>query len=157
MKPLILCLTLMCLEAQAQEMRVKNAMPLDYPTGPSCAVVLSEYYAGSVVMYTGNCGWQGLKGVGGYIQAWNHSNHIKIVRGLFDSGRAVSWAKVTYINRVKNSVETYEEDEEPWMTKNRKSYMLDEIETDARQAGLVLNFNRASSLIRLANYLDVLE
>ena len=157
MKPLILCLTLMCLEAQAQEMRVRNAMPLDNPTGSTCEVVLSEYYAGSVVMYAGSCGWYGLKGVGGYIQAWNHSNHIKIVRGVFDSGRAVSWAKVTYINRVKNTIETYEEDEEPWMTKNRKTHKLDDIETDARQAGLALNFNRASSLLKLANYVDVLE
>ena len=156
MKPLILCLTLVCLSANAQEMAV-NAMPLDNPTGSTCKVVISEYRAGSVVMFTGNCGWYGLKGVGGYIQGWNHTNHIKIVRGVFENGRVVSWAKVTYINKVNRTIETYEEDEEPWMTKNRRTHSFDDMETDARQAGLVLNFNKASSLFKFANYIDVRE
>ena len=156
MNKLFFCLALVCSSVNAQEMSV-NAMPLDNPTGSTCKVVMSEYRAGSVVMYTGNCGWSGLHGIAGYIQAWNHSNHIKIVRGLFRNSKAVSWAKVTYINKIDKTIETYEEDEEPWMTKNRKTHNFDDMEADARQAGLVLNFNKASSLFKFANYIDVRE
>jgi len=155
MKLFIFCLSLVCLNANAQEMKLNNAMPLDNPTGSTCAVTLSDYYAGSVVMYTGQCGWGGLKGVAAYIQAWNHSNHIKIVRGVFNNSKAASWSKVTYINKVARTIETYEEDY--WMTRNRKSYNYDNMETDARQAGLQLDFNKASAYLKFANYIDVHE
>lgn len=154
MKKFMFGLALVCSGVNAQSMAV-NAMPLDDPRGSTCKVVMSEYRAGSVVMYTGKCGWYGLSGVAGYIQAWNHSNHIKVVRGVFENGRAVSWTKVTYINKVKRTVETYEEDE--WITENRKTHNFDDMETDARQAGLYLNFNKAESLFKFANYVDVHE
>lgn len=154
MNKLLFCVALLCSSANAQEMAI-NAMPLDNPTGSTCKVVMSEYRAGSVVMYTGKCGWNGLYGIAGYIQAWNHSNHIKIVRGMFNNGKANSWTKVTYINKVSKTIETYEEDE--WLTNNRKTHNFDDMEADARQAGLVLNFNKASSLFKFANYIDVRE
>ena len=142
MNKLFFCVGLLCSSANAQEMAV-NAMPLNNSIGSTCKVVLSDYRAGSVVTYTGKCGWYGLSGVSGYIQAWNHSNHIKIVRGVFNSGKAVSWTKVTYINKVSRTIETYEEDE--WLTNNRKTHNFDDREADARQAGLYLNFNKAES------------
>jgi hypothetical protein len=154
MKKFIFGLALVCSSVNAQEM-VINAMPLGDPRGSTCKVVLAEYRPGSVVMYSGKCGWHGLSGVAGYIQSWNHSNHIKIVRGAFDSGRAVSWTKVTYINKVNKTIETYEEDE--WITNNRKIHKYDDVEADARQAGLGLNFNKSASLFAFANYIDVLE
>ena len=154
MRAFIFCVGLLCSSVNAQEMAV-NAMPLDDPRGSTCKLVMAEYRAGSVVMYTGKCGWNGLYGIAGYIQAWNHSNHIKIVRGMFNNGRAVSWTKVTYINKVSRTIETYEEDE--WITNNRKTHNFDDRETDARQAGLHLNFNKAESLFKFANYIDIHE
>jgi len=154
MKKFMFGLALVCSGVNAQSVAI-NAMPLDDPRGSTCKLVMPEYRAGSVVMYAGKCGWYGLSGVAGYIQAWNHSNHIKVVRGVFENGRAVSWTKVTYINKVKRTVETYEEDE--WITENRKTHNFDDMETDARQAGLYLNFNKAESLFKFANYVDVHE
>jgi hypothetical protein len=154
MNKLLFCIGLLCSSVNAQEMAI-NAMPLDNPTGSTCKLVMAEYRAGSVVMYTGKCGWNGLYGIAGYVQAWNHSNHIKIVRGMFNNGKAVSWTKVTYINKVNRTIETYEEDE--WITNNRKTHNFDDRETDARQAGLYLNFNKAESLFKFANYIDIHE
>jgi hypothetical protein len=74
---------------------------------------------------------------------------------VFENGRALSWTKVTYINKVKKTIETYEEDE--WLTENRKTHNFDYMETDARQAGLYLNFNKAESLFKFANYIDIHE
>jgi hypothetical protein len=137
----------------AQEMAV-SAAPLDNPTGSRCKVILSEYKAGSAAQYLGSCGWTGLNGTGAYVQGWNHSNHIKVVRGQFVSGRVESFAKVTYINKVNNVVQTYEESS--YMTRNITSYQLGDLLADAHQAGL--NFDSTvSAYIKLANYIDIRE
>jgi hypothetical protein len=137
----------------AQEMAV-SAAPLDNPTGSRCKVILSEYKAGSAAQYLGSCGWTGLNGTGAYVQGWNHSNHIKVVRGQFVSGRVESFAKVTYINKVNNVVQTYEESS--YMTRNITIYQLGDLLADAHQVGL--NFDSTvSAYIKLANYIDIRE
>jgi hypothetical protein len=88
------------------------------------------------------------------VQGWNHSNHIKVVRGQFVSGRIETFAKVTYINKVNNVVQTYEESS--YMTRNIASYQLGDLLADAHQVGL--NFdNTVSAYIKLANYIDIRE
>jgi hypothetical protein len=137
----------------AQEVAV-SAAPLDNPSGSRCKVVLTDYKAGSAAQYLGSCGWTGLNGTGAYVQGWNHSNHIKVVRGQFVSGRIETFAKVTYINKVNNVVQTYEESS--YMTRNITSYQLGDLLADAHQVGL--NFdNTVSAYIKLANYIDIRE
>ena len=137
----------------AGELAVSIA-PVDNPNGSKCKVVLMDYKPGSAAVYLGNCGWTGLKGEGAYVQAWNHSNHIKIVRGQFSSGRVESFAKVTYINRVTNTVETYEES--TYLSRRRGAYYLDDLLADAKQSGLGLD-NSISAYIKFANYIDLKE
>jgi hypothetical protein len=131
-----------------------SAAPLDNPRGSRCKVVLTDYKPGSAAMYVGSCGWTGLNGTAAYVQGWNHSNHIKVVRGQFISGRVESFAKVTYINKVANVVQTYEESS--YMTRNVNTYQLGDLLADAHQTGL--NFdNTVSAYIKLANYIDIRE
>jgi hypothetical protein len=156
MKKLLLVFALLLLPQTiclADEMAV-SAAPLDNPSGSRCKVILSDYRSGSAAQYVGNCGWTGLNGTGAYVQGWNHSNHIKVVRGQFVSGRVESFAKVTYINKVKNIVQTYEENS--YMSRNFTTYQLGDILADAHQSGL--NFdNTVSAYIKLANYIDIRE
>lgn len=137
----------------ADEMAI-SAAPLDNVGGSRCKVILSDYRAGSAAQYVGKCGWTGLTGTGAYVQGWNHSNHIKVVRGQFVSGRVESFAKVTYINKVTNVVETFEESN--YMTRNSNVYHLGDILADAHQAGLHFD-NTVSAYIKLANYIDMRE
>jgi hypothetical protein len=137
----------------ADEMAV-SAAPLDNPSGSRCKVVLTEYKPGSAAMYYGSCGWTGLKGTAVYVQGWNHSNHIKVVRGQFESGKIESFAKVTYINKVTNVVETYEESS--YMKQSKNVYHLGDLLADAHQSGLHFD-NTVSAYIKLANYIDIRE
>jgi hypothetical protein len=120
----------------------------------TCNVTVPQYKPGSSVMYLGNCGWTGLKGTGAYVQAWNHSNHIKIVRGEFYSGKIQSFAKITYINMVTRSIETYEQN--TYSTQNLNTHDLDNVLTDAKQAG-VRFYKKPTDYITLANYIDTKE
>jgi hypothetical protein len=45
-----------------------SASEIDNPSGSRCRVVLTDYRPNSGVMYVGNCGWTGLKGIGAYVQ-----------------------------------------------------------------------------------------
>jgi hypothetical protein len=137
----------------ADEMAVSAGF-MDNPSGSRCKVVLSDYRPNSAAVYLGNCGWTGLKGIGAYVQAWNHSNHVKIVRGQFSSGRVEGYAKVTYINRLTNTVETYEESS--YTIRNSNSYSLDGVLADARQSGLQFD-SSVSAYIKFANYIDLRE
>jgi hypothetical protein len=137
----------------ADEMAVA-AMPIDGYSGNRCKVFIPQYRAGSSVMYTGSCGWAGLSGTGAYVQTWNHGNHIRIVRGQFASGQIQSFAKITYINMVKKTVETYEQNS--YTTQNFNEHHLDDILADARQSGLRLG-NTPMAYIKLANYIDMRE
>jgi hypothetical protein len=120
----------------------------------NCNVTVPYYRPGSSVMYMGDCGWTGLKGTAAYIQSWNHSNHIRIVRGEFSSGRIQSFAKVTYINAVTRSVETYEQNS--YATQNFNTHALDDVLADAKQSGVRFSKN-ATDYITLANYIDTKE
>jgi len=131
-----------------------SASEIDNPSGSRCRVVLTDYRPNSGVMYVGNCGWTGLKGIGAYVQAWNHSNHIKVVRGHFESGTVQSFAKVTYINRLEGIVQTYEES--MFITKNLRQYELADLISDANQSGLHFN-NTVFAYIKFANYVDIRE
>jgi hypothetical protein len=130
------------------------ASEIDNPKGNKCRVVLTEYRPNSGVMYVGNCGWTGLKGIGAYVQGWNHSNHIKIVRGHFESGTVQSYAKVTYINKLEGTVQTYEES--MFITKNSRQYYLADLLADANQSGLYFD-NTVFAYIKFANYVDMRE
>jgi len=131
-----------------------SATPLDSYGGNRCKVFVPQYRAGSAVMYTGSCGLTGLSGTGAYVQTWNHGNHIRIVRGQFASGQIQSFAKITYINMVKKTVETYEQNS--YTTQNFNEHYLDDILADARQSGLRFD-NTAMAYIKLANYIDMRE
>jgi len=131
-----------------------NAAPMDEPNGSSCKVYVSEYHSGSGVMYLGSCGWYGLKGTAAYVQGWNYANHIRVVRGVFDQGRTITYSKVTYINKVAKTIQTYEEF--GTRKENIKRYDLDDKLTDAAQAGLSLD-NNIMAYIKFANYLDTFE
>ena len=147
---IFLMLPVLCF-AQAQYV---SALPLDNPNNSTCRVLVPEYRPGSSVFYLGNCGWAGLNGTAAYIAAWNHSNHVRIVRGNFSSGKAESFSKVTYINFVNRKVLTYEESQS--IRVNTKSYDLDGILADARQAGVKMG-NSSMAYIAFANYVDVFE
>jgi hypothetical protein len=131
-----------------------SATPLDSYGGNRCKVFVPQYRAGSAVMYTGSCGWTGLSGTAAYVQTWNHGNHIRIVRGQFASGQIQSFAKITYINMVKKTVETYEQNS--YTTQNFNEHHLDDILADAKQSGLRFD-NTAMAYIKLANYIDMRE
>lgn len=131
-----------------------SASEIDNPKGNKCRVVLTEYRPNSGVMYVGNCGWAGLKGIGAYVQGWNHSNHIKIVRGHFESGTVQSFAKVTYINKLEGTVQTYEES--MFIIKNSRQYDLADLLADANQSGLHFD-NTVFAYIKFANYVDMRE
>jgi hypothetical protein len=124
------------------------------PQGSTCKVLVSEYRPGSGVEYLGTCGWYGLKGIAAYVQGWNHSNHIRVVRGEFSSGKPLATTKVMYINMISKKVSTYYENE--YQKTQIKVYNLDDIVTDAIQAGVLLNGD-IISYVSLANYIDVLE
>ena len=137
--------------AQAQYV---SAVPLTNFNGSTCRVLVSDYRPGSSVMYLGNCGLMGLKGTAAYITAWNHSNHIQVVRGNFSSGKAESFTKVTYINIIERTVTTYEESQSIHI--NKRSYQLDDILADAKQSGVRID-SSTMAYITFANYIDVLE
>lgn len=120
----------------------------------TCNVTVPQYRPGSSVLYMGECGWTGLKGTAAYIQHWNHSNHIRIVRGQFSSGKIQSFAKITYINMITRSIETYEQNS--YTTQNVNTHELDGVLTDAKQAGVRFSKN-ATDYITLANYIDTKE
>jgi len=84
-----------------------NADEMDNLNGSKCKVYVSQYHSGSGIMYLGNCGWYGLKGPAAYVLAWNDSNHVLIVRGDFKYAQAKAYTKVTYINIIKNTIQTY--------------------------------------------------
>jgi hypothetical protein len=129
------------------------ASPIDNPNGKECKVFVPDYHAGSGVMYLGNCGWFGLNGIAAYVQGWNYANHIKIVRGSFEYGQVKSYSKVTYINKVNKTIQTYEQS---YRMPEVRQYNLDEILTDAVQAGLPID-NSIMSYVKFANYIDTLE
>jgi hypothetical protein len=131
-----------------------NAVPMDNSDGKTCKVFVSDYKQGSDVRYLGNCTWFGLSGTAAYVQNWNFSNHIKIVRANFQYGQIKSYAKVTYINRVNKTIYTY--DEFLGYTDNVKNYNLDDILADASQAGLAMD-NNIMAYIKFANYIDTME
>ena len=131
-----------------------SAYPMDNPEGKTCKVLVNDYKPGSTVVYVGDCGMMGLKGVAAYIQAWNHANHIRIVRGQFNSGKAISDTKVTYINRVRGTITTF--DEGAYYKSTAKLYKLDDVITDAVQSGIKLD-GSVVAYVRLANYIDVFE
>ena len=130
------------------------ALAMDDERAPTCKVLVSDYHAGAGVMYLGDCGWTGLKGIAAYVQGWNHSNHIRIVRGQFSSGKPEGGTKVTYINRIKGTITTFEED--GFYKSGTKVYKLDNVITDAVQSGVKLD-GAIISYVRLANYIDVFE
>jgi hypothetical protein len=130
------------------------ATPIDNPNGSTCKVYVSEYRAGSDVMYLGSCGWYGLKGIGAYVQGWNHSNHVRIVRSVFNYGQPTTYSKVTYINKVNNTIKTYEE--YGGKIENIKQYNLDDILADSLQAGLPVDHS-IMAYIKFANYIDTME
>ena len=136
------------------ESRYIAAQPMDQPNGSTCKVLVADYRPGSGVMYLGTCGWTGLKGVASYTQGWNAGNHIKVVRGEFDSGKPLSVTKVMYLNKVNKTIHTYEQSE--YGTGMSKKYNLDDVLTDAKQAGLRLD-NSIMAYTKLANYLDIFE
>jgi hypothetical protein len=152
MKKLLFALLLLPTICFAQAQYV-SAVPLNN-NGSACTVSVADYRPGSNVFYLGNCGWTGLKGTAAYITAWNHSNHIRIVRGNFSSGKAESFSKVTYINFVDRTVETYEESQSVKI--NTKNYDLDGILADAKQSGVRIGSGNMA-YITFANYIDVFE
>jgi hypothetical protein len=152
MKKLLFALLLLPTLCFAQAQYV-SAVPLNNH-GSTCKVSVSDYRPGSTVFYLGDCGWTGLKGTAAYITAWNHSNHVQIVRGNFSSGKAESFSKVTYINFVDRTVATYEESQS--IKINTKSYDLDGILADAKQSGVRMNGGNMA-YITFANYIDVFE
>jgi hypothetical protein len=123
-------------------------------SGADCRVLVSDYRPGSYVEYLGGCGWQGLKGTAAYVQAWNHSNHTRVVRGVFSSGKPIATTKVMYINGVSKKIVTYNEND--YQRLNVKVYNLDDVLTDAVKAGVNIN-DDTMSYIRLANYIDIFE
>ncbi len=147
---ILLVFPIMCF-AQAQYV---SAVPLTNFNGSPCRVLVADYRPGSTVYYLGNCGLTGLKGTAAYITAWNHSNHIQIIRGNFSSGKAESFTKVTYINIVERTVTTYEESQSIHI--NKRNYQLDDILADAKQSGVKIDSSNMA-YINFANYIDVLE
>ncbi len=147
---ILLVFPIMCF-AQAQYV---SAVPLTNFNGSTCRVLVADYRPGSFVYYLGNCGLTGLKGTAAYITAWNHSNHIQIIRGNFSSGKAESFTKVTYINIVERTVTTYEESQSIHI--NKRNYQLDDILADAKQSGVKIDSSNMA-YINFANYIDVLE
>jgi hypothetical protein len=137
--------------AQAQYVA---ADPIDKPGGSTCKVLVTEYRPGSGVMYFGDCGWTGLKGIAAYVHGWNQSNHIRVVRGNFSGGKAESFTKVTYINKIERTIMTYEENS--YSKLNMKLYQLDDVITDATQAGMKID-HTIMTYVKLANYIDVFE
>jgi len=131
-----------------------SAVPVDQPNGSTCKVYVSEYHVGSGVMYLGECGWYGLKGTAAYVQGWNYANHIRIVRGNFKYGQAMAYSKVTYINKIAKTIQTYEEFSNS--KENFKQYNLDDILADVAQARMPLD-NSIMAYIKFANYIDTLE
>ena len=136
------------------EARYIAATQMDQPNGSTCKVLVDEYHAGSGVMYLGECGWTGLKGIASYTQGWNYGNHIRVVRGEFSSGKPISVTKVMYLNKVNKTIHTYEQGE--YSKSGIKRYNLDDVLADANQAGLRLD-NSIMAYTKLANYLDVFE
>jgi hypothetical protein len=131
-----------------------NADEMDNLSGSKCKVHVSQYHSGSGIMYLGNCGWYGLKGPAAYVQAWNHSNHVMIVRGDFKYAQAQAHTKVTYINKVKNTIETYEEF--GGYKENVKTYNFHDILADAVQAGFQID-SKVITYVKFANYIDTME
>ncbi len=131
-----------------------EAYSITNPSSSLCKVLVGNYHAGSSVGYVGDCGWFGLTGIGGYVQTWNHSNHVRVVRGVFSSGEVKPKPKVTHINNADGTITTYEQGK--YMRFNVKTYQLDDVLTDAKQAGLNLG-NDSMAYIKLANYVDVFE
>lgn len=130
------------------------ASPMDKPNGSDCRVYVSQYHVGSNVLYLGNCGWYGLKGVAAYVQAWNHSNHVRIVRSVFNYGQPTTYSKVTYINKLNDTVQTYEEYGS--RIENIKQYNLNDMLVDSLQAGLKIDYS-TMDYIKFANYIDTME
>lgn len=152
MKKLLLALTVALPSICFADEMLVSAVSMQ--NNSTCNITVPQYKPGSSVMYLGDCGWMGLKGTAAYVQAWNHSNHIRIVRGEFSSGKIQSFAKVTYINMVTRSIETYEQNS--YSTQNQNNHNLDEVLTDAKQAG-VRFYKKPTDYITLANYIDTKE
>jgi hypothetical protein len=147
---LLLCIPLLAYSGE----ELVAAVPLHNVNGSACNVMVSDYRPGSNVMYLGKCGWYGLKGPAAYVQTWNFTNHIKVVRGYFDFGKNVNYTKVTYINKVEGIVETYEEDR--YLELNRKVYKLYDIMADVKQANVQIEQSMLG-YIQFANYMDSIQ
>ena len=130
------------------------AAPINKTNGSNCKVYVSDYHVGSDVMYLGDCGWYGLKGIAAYVQGWNHSNHVRIVRSVFNYGQPTTYAKVTYINKIKDTIQTYEQYGS--RIENIKQYNLNDMLTDSLQAGLKIDYS-TMDYITFANYIDTFE
>lgn len=154
MIPRLFILLMFPLFAHAQNASVM-AFEMDNPTGSKCQVIVTDYRVNSGTMYSGNCGWYGLKGIGAYVEGWNHGNHMRVVRGNFRSGRTIGWSKVTYFNLTKKVVTVYEEND--WMTRNRIVYNLDDVIADVVRTKVDVNLSKVSAYIVIANFIDLYE
>lgn len=144
------CFPLLCSAAE----QLVAAVPLADFKGSTCNVFVSEYQAGSNIMYIGNCGWWGLKGTAAYVQTWNFDNHVKVVRGHFDSGRTANIARVVHIDQLNRVVEVY--DEGFFVKSNQLTYNLDDILADMKQARVRID-KGMYSYVQFANYMDTLQ
>jgi hypothetical protein len=77
-----------------------------------------------------------------------------VVRGNFKFGQPQTNTKVTYINKIARTIQTYEESN--GYTENMRTYNFDDILADAVQAGLQLD-NKIMTYIKFANYIDTME
>ena len=153
-KVIVACVTAILPALCIAEPAYIGATPMDEPNGRPCRVYISDYRPGSGAMYLGTCGWTGLKGIASYTIGWNHGNHIRVVRGQFDYGKPVSATKVTYFNKVQGTITTYTQSE--FSRSNVRNYNLDDVLTDAQQAGIRIN-SSIMAYTTIANYLDVFE
>jgi hypothetical protein len=153
-KVLIACITATMSTLCVAQSAYINAVPMDQRGGTPCKVFVSDLRPGSEAMYLGTCGWMGLKGIASYTIGWNHGNHIRVVRGQFDSGKPVFSTKVTYFNKVEGTITTYIQSD--YGRSSFKKYQLDDVLVDAKQVGLRLD-DSIMAYTKIANYLDVFE
>jgi hypothetical protein len=130
------------------------ASEIDNPTN-KCQVIVADYRVGSDINYLGNCSWSSLKGIGAYVEKWNHGNHVRVVRGNFKKGQSTDWSKVTYFNLLKKTVVSSEENS--WLTRNRTVYQIDDVIADMVRSKVDIDLSKVSTYLVIANFIDLYE